>query len=195
MRYIFCPVERMAQKPEIPEGWLDEPRLTARTLKQWVGLSYRQVFDWGERGAYDQEDREDRSWRRFSARQVAQLALIKSLRGAGAPLVELRPLIEKLAAGELREVVERAVTEDTAFFVTDLHDTYEVCGGDELLRVVSRATREQDRTHVHVVHLRAVARVLLGLAADEGYTIQTKGLVRTPLKLDQKPTRKGGRES
>jgi len=77
----------------------DEPTFSAREVQDAAGLSYRQINDWDSRGALPHERRSDRSWRRFTPKELFVLMVCAEIRRKfGVPVSRLR---------YVREVMER----------------------------------------------------------------------------------------
>ena len=163
------------RSPEAPRSWYDLPIFTARDLKESVALSYRMIFDWQQRGAYVQQRRK-RSWRRFTANQTAQLAVIKCLTMAGVPIAELTPLIQWLNR-DLTSVIEHSLRLADSYLVTDLTEVFTLCGSSGLAAAVrkgfatTRGAPAKPKVHLHIVSLEVVANALRTLAARSGYVL------------------------
>ena len=88
-------------------GWgilmetLTENRLKASDLRDVLGLTYRQINDWDNRGILQtyrskSNDNKDTGWRKFSVSDLMPLSILVNLKKLGIPVSRLKKVVETL---------------------------------------------------------------------------------------------------
>jgi MerR-like DNA binding protein len=116
-------------------GWatlidkLTEKRLKASDLKGMIGLTYRQLNDWDERGMLKSttdgmRKEKGAGWRKFSIAELVPIAILKALRGQGIPLSKLHNVRAALFFEEVFfiELIPAIVEGIDTYFLTDLQN-------------------------------------------------------------------------
>jgi DNA-binding transcriptional MerR regulator len=107
----------------------DDRRITAKTVGETTGLSYRQLHDWEKRGVAPAEEERGLGWRKFTPRELFALMICAEIRKRlGVPverLAYIRQFMLQDGADHLRAAVElMAMLGMPVWLVTDLTKTF-----------------------------------------------------------------------
>src|SRR3989338_1985669 len=104
--------------------------VAAKEVKEITGLSYKQIKEWNKKSILPCRERDSdgaRQWRRFSGSDVLKLCILKELRNAGIPPLDLYQLVGWLKDNEkglLKEIMEEITHGSEIFLSTNLKDKF-----------------------------------------------------------------------
>ena len=105
----FLPESLPILKKEYP-GWgiltvkLNEVRLKASDIKRILGISYRQLNDWENRGmlmpkVMRSPEIDGKGWRKFKILDLFSLGLLKKIKGYGIPITKYKDSLDMIFFG------------------------------------------------------------------------------------------------
>ena len=171
----------------------DDQRYTAKDAKNLAGLSYRQLNDWESRGAMPNERAGERTWRKFSPKQIFALMVCGEIRQRyGIPVEKIRFVRDFMMKDDERNHLSAAIRLMQlglhVFLLTDLEETF-VMDSDleftDLMRHGYFRVEEPPRPYIFL-RLNPIVNRLLGALKDpiELKAHSFEGAYRTRAEVD-----------
>ena len=104
--------------------------VASKEVKEITGLSYKQIKEWNKKSILPCRERDSdgaRQWRRFSGSDVLKLCILKELRDAGIPPLDLYELVLWLKDNEkdILEEITKEITQGAKIYLsTNLKDEF-----------------------------------------------------------------------
>ena len=149
----------------------DEKPFTAKDAKDLAGLSYRQLNDWDSRDAIPGERKADRSWRKFTPKDLFILMVCAEIRRLyGVPVEKtryIRNFMAKQDANHFAAAVQMMNMGLHVFLLTDFAKTFIMDSDLEFLDLMHHGYFRAERTTPFIfLRLNEIVNRLLGLMKD-----------------------------
>lgn len=149
----------------------DEKPFTAKDAKDLAGLSYRQLNDWESRDAIPGDRTRERSWRRFSPKEIFALMVCGEIRRLyGIPVEKLRfvkNLMMKEGPNHFAAAIQMMHHGLHVFLLTDLEETFLMDSDLELNLLMRYGYFREEKTRPYIfLRLNEIVNRLLSMTKE-----------------------------